>query len=103
MRGVGRRERACNQGLDAVADPSARTRFAGRVEADGLERHANAVRDIGSRVDERAVEVEREQLGSSRAQNTRTAISAGAASKSSISLSSFSSVSDAPAISSDVQ
>ena len=59
---VGRRKRARDDRLEPVADPSARAGFAGRVEANGLERHAEAVRDIGSRVDERAVEVEGEQL-----------------------------------------
>ena len=100
---VGRRERARDQRLETVANPDARPRLAWSGDADGLERAPKAVRDIRSRVDERAVEVDGEQLDLAEAQNTRTAISAGAASKSSISLSSFSSVSDAPAISSEVQ
>ena len=89
------------------------------------------MRKIGRGVDERAVEINGDQLESKHSgckqrlsvgaaysrdenkksrqdtaptlQNTRTAISAGAASKSSSSSSKRSNVSDAPAISSDVQ
>ena len=93
------RERAGDQGLETVADPGARQLLAGRRKADRLERAAQAVRDVRCGVDERAVEIDGEQARLRLRQNTRTAISAGAARRSSISLSSLSNVSEAPAIS----
>src|SRR4029079_5301999 len=101
----GVRERATDQRLEAVADPHSRARLARRLEADGFQAAAQTVRDVWSRIDECAVEIDREQVEREicAAQNTRAAISAGAASKSSSSLASLSNVRDAPAISSDVQ
>src|SRR5690606_23794284 len=55
-------ERAPNQLLEPVADPDARERLAGRLEACGFERPVDAVRDVGCGVDERAVQVDGEQL-----------------------------------------
>ena len=80
-----------------------RSAFTRRLDADRRERAAESVRDVGSGIDERAVEIDGEQLDPGLRQHTLTAISAGAANKSSSSLSSLSMVNDAPAISSDVQ
>lgn len=96
-----RGDAAADQGLDAVADPGSDLGEAGPAESDRAERLAEAVCEIRRRVDERAVEIERDEPDA--AQNTRTAISAGAASSSSSSLSRRSIVSEAPAISSEVQ
>src|SRR5690606_32490631 len=112
----GAREGTANELVDAVADPRARIGLARRGEAERLERPSKAVGEVRYGVDEGAVEIEgddRRRAGCRRRgdraagfrpdQKTRTAISAGAASSSSSSLSRRSSVSDAPAISSDVQ
>lgn len=89
------------QRLDAVTDPATDIVEARSRQADRAERNAQAMREIGRRIDERAVEIERDEPDA--LQNTRVAISAGAASSSSSSLSSLSSVSEQPAISSEVQ
>ena len=95
------RQPATNQLLDSIADPVSCRERIGPGEADGFDGLAKTMPEIGRRIDERAVEIERRQLDV--LQNTRTAISAGAASSFSSSSSSFSSVSEAPAISSEVQ
>src|SRR5690606_387945 len=108
---LGRRNRAlqpaAHELLDAVADPGTRVALGRRLEPEGLERFAEAVVQVGNGVDERAVEIEGQHLDAGLQgfthQNMRTATSAGAARRSSSSSSRRSSVSDAPAISSDVQ
>ena len=51
------RDRARDQGLEAVTDPGARARLAGSRIADRLERTAQTVRDVGRGIDQRAVEI----------------------------------------------
>ena len=98
---MGCRQRFADERLDAISDPARCLRQARSGQPDRVQRLAEAAGEIRRRIDERAVEVECYEAVA--AQNTRVAISAGAASKASSSLSSLSSVNEAPAISSEVQ
>jgi hypothetical protein len=94
-------ERMVQELLYAIADPAARLFQSRRGQRKRFERAAQTMGQIRRRIDQSTVEVERNEPLLD--QNTRVAISAGAASSFSNSPSSFSSVSDAPAISSEVQ
>jgi hypothetical protein len=94
-------ERMVQELLNAIADPAARLFQSRRGQRKRFERAAQTMGQIRRRIDQSTVEVERNEPLLD--QNTRVAISAGAASSFSNSPSSFSSVSDAPAISSEVQ
>lgn len=95
------RETAADQRFDPVADPGPGGRETRRRQADRVERLPETMRKIGRRVYERAIEID--GCEPETFQNTRTAISAGAASSFSSSSSRRSRVSEAPAISSEVQ
>jgi hypothetical protein len=96
-----RRQATANERFDTVADPAPGCGQPRRLEADRTEGRPETMRQVRRRIDERAVEIDRRE--SERPQNTRTAIVAGAASSFSSSASRRSSVSEAPAISSEVQ